>query len=263
MQAFPANSANNALGGGAPKSFDYDRFHGRGEEGFTDFAGSSRQEYTTQPPMRTLSGKNTAILNATDRVEQVHGEESHGLGTSTFLEGAPASKSAVQRRESENEVPTLQSANGGGLGRKKSLAMRIRGISQSRRPGEYSNGRVTSPDGQYTPRSPDYFPPTGGSQSAGGPLRAQPKASERNPFFNDDNNDAFEKKGPSIRIAEPSTGRARAPSSPKPYGLTRSITADSVGPTGDENEGKTGGGFLNRMRSLKGGRRARPEIRGN
>lgn len=252
MQAFPANSANNSLGGAAPKSFDHDKFHGRGDEGFSDFA-ATRAEYTAAPrPPVYVNGKQQASFNPLDRVEQVHGEESYGLGTSTFLEGAPASRTAVQRRESEHEVPTLQGGNTGGLGRKKSLAMRIRGLSNQRRPMDG--------DG-LGPTSPEYYTP--GAVSAGGPVRAKPMQSETNPFFNEDSKDTYEKKTTQIRIAEPTTGRSREPGSPKPIGLTRSVTADgpSLSSQGESAEGKSGGGLLNRMKSLKGGRRARPERR--
>jgi hypothetical protein len=93
-------------------------------------------------------------------------------------------------------------------------------------------------------------------------MRAQySKENEVNPFDNE-YDVAFEKKGTQIKIAEQekplaNVGRARAPSSPKP-GLTRSITADSAVRSGTEDE-KPVSGFLNRMKSLKGGRRARPE----
>lgn len=259
MQAFPANSANNALGGAAPKSFDHDRFHGRGEEGFTDFA-ASRAEYVHRAN-NTAPKRQQDSFDPTSKVEQIHGEESYGLGTSTFLEGAPASKTAVQRRESDNEVPQLENNNAGGLGRKKSLAMRIRGISQPRRPNDYFQGGVVSPEPQYNPRSPS--PP--GVVSAGGPSRAGPMQSERNPFFNANNdyNDAYDRKGAQIQFAETNgSGRARAQSTSKPIPLTRSVTADSGAAVRGEDQGsKSGGGLLNRMRSLKGGKRPRPDMR--
>ena len=76
MHAFPENSANNALAGGGPRALDLDRFHGRGEEGFADFA-SSGQDYTTAPRYQRVEKRHQQSFNPTDRVEQVHGEESH------------------------------------------------------------------------------------------------------------------------------------------------------------------------------------------
>ncbi|GAB7345029.1 hypothetical protein MBLNU457_3446t1 [Dothideomycetes sp. NU457] len=253
MQAFPVDSANNALGGGAPKAFDYDKFHGRENEGFNDFARSG-QEYTAVPQNR--SARETPSFNPTDRGEQIHGSATDGLGTSTFLEGAPASRTAVQRHASEkDDLPTQ--GNMGGLGRKKSLAMRIRGLSnQQRRDGDFLGEPGTSPNGR-SPLSP-YTP--GYSQSAGGPANARPIREEKNPFFTQDYNDAYDKKGAQIREAEASTGgRPRALSSPKGAPLVRAVTADSPKLQQDSFDSKPAGGFLNRMRSIKGGKRARPD----
>lgn len=255
MQAFPTGSANNTLGGSGPvnSKIDFDKFHGRGQEGFNDYATSG----ATGPDLRSLMPKKQETFNPTERIEQLHGEESTGLGTSTFLDGAPAPKSALQRRESEAENPSL---SGPGLGRKKSLAVRLRGLSQPRRT-DSSADRVISPEARYVPTSPGS---PGVAQSAGGmPKTRYAPGQEKNPFFND-YDDAYEKKGTQIRIAESAnSGRARAPSSPKPVGLTRSITTESAGyGTGEPAEKpSSGGGFLNRMKSLKGGRRPRPERR--
>lgn len=247
MQAFPADSANNALGGSGPlnKNIDLDRFHGRGEDAFSDYS----QSRAAGPAKQAQS------FNPAERVEQIHTSESVGLGTSTFLEGAPASRKDLERRVSETEPGSIQ---GGGLSRKKSLAVRLRGLSQNR------TERITSPDGNYGPMSPSS--PGQTVQSAGGRPRIA-ATKESNPFFAD-YDDAYEKKGATIRYADTTNpGRARAPSSPHRNGLTRSITADSVTPNSSElperSTGGGGGGFLSRMKSLKGGRRARPERRGS
>lgn len=80
-----------------------------------------------------------------------------------------------------------------------------------------------------------------------------------NPFFKEYDQD-YEKKGAQIAFAEDQNiGRARAPSSPRRglAGLERKLTNDSFGP----EEGKSGGGFLSRVKSLKG--RSRPRERRN
>ena len=246
-----------ALGGAGPLNsrLDLDKFHGRGEEGFQDY-GNTRKVATpvyTQPQ----------YVHPHDKTELVHGEETYGLGTSTFLEGAPASKSALQRRESEEQYPVGELGMGGGLQRKKSLAQRIRGMSASqRRPGP---GETRSPDARYYNNNTNAIedsPPQIKAMSAGGPGRAiYTNENEVNPFDNE-YDAAFEKKGTQIRIAEqekPNVGRARAPSSPKGPGLTRSVTTDGTVRTSGEEEKPSGSGFLYRMKSLKGGRRARPE----
>lgn len=255
MEAFPANSANMALGGAGPlnSQLDLDRFHGRGEEAFDTF-GSTRKN--TEPN----------IIDPTKRGEYVHGAESTGLGTSTFLDGAPASKRDLTRRESEEKAP--QFGGGGGLTRKKSLAQRFRGMSNNRRGPE-----IRTPDARY--HQPTYSnenaievsPPPTKAISAGGATRAQANYSndnEINPFDQDYEN-AYAKKGAQIRIAEqdrPSASRNLSSSSAQGRGLQRSITADNTRPASNEGDKPSGGGgFLNRMKSLKGGRRPRPERR--
>jgi hypothetical protein len=220
MQAFPKDSKNMALGGAGPNNPEMNLalFHGQMTEGYHDYATGSRL-------------KDPVSFNASARIEPIHGAESMGLGTSTFLEGTPASRAAIQRRQSENEAPL--SLNGG-LQRTKSLAQKIRGIN---RPG---TGRVISPEPVQT--SPSSALSTGSQRGR-----------EKNPFFQD-YDQAYDSKGAKIEEAQ-LAGRARASSSPRRVGgLERRITNDR--PSGEEN--KAGGGFMNRMKSL---RRTRPEKR--
>jgi hypothetical protein len=233
MEAFPLNSANNSLGGSGPLNdkIDLDRIHGRGAEGFTDFAAAETTDYK-KPRME-------AEFNAKAR-DIIHGEQSHGLGTSTFLEGAPASRKAV-----EEDLQVQKAMADSGLGRKKSIAQRFRGISQPRR--QYGDGpRITSPETRYggysSPNAPN------GPQSAG--VLSQTKATEMNPFF-DEYNQAYDSKGASIKATEANNKDGQSP--PGRNALQRAVTSDSMGsPT---NEPKPSGGFLNRVKSLKGGRR--------
>jgi len=295
MQAFAKDSANNTMGGCGPvnKELNFAQFHGRGEEGFTDFARSGapkplaepfncnqNQTYNYEPytgasaPTRAGPGARAGLdrastFNPTGRVDKIHGEESMGLGTTTHLEGAPAARAAIHRRESEtDQMPGTN--NVGGLGRKRSLAQKIRGISNANRGAFAASGRVTSPDGVYNERVGIPTSP-GDVQNAGG----MPKIKETNPFFNE-YDDAYERKGQRIQIAEQQnrvggigaeedqvSARARAMSSPKRAVtgglLERRVTNDGSG--GAQPESSGGGGFLHRVKSLRGGRRARPERR--
>ncbi|KAF2875478.1 Pal1 cell morphology protein-domain-containing protein [Massariosphaeria phaeospora] len=244
MQAFPVGSANNALGGSGPVNdkINLDQIHGRGAEGFTDF-GSTEAQLPKRPG---VDGRSVSF-NPKQREDIIHGEESRGLGTSTFLDGAPASRAAIQQHEADAQ----KTMGDGGLGRKKSIAQRIRGISQPRR--QYSEGgpRIMSPDARYGPG-------VGSPLYSSGPSNKQ---AERNPFFEDDYDDAYDRKGASIRVAESDIkdGPIKSPNSPGGRNpLTRAMTADSVGST-DESKNNAGSGFLGRMKSLKGGRRPRPE----
>jgi Pal1 cell morphology protein len=253
MQAFPEGSLNMQIGGSGPvnKNIDLNQYHGIGQEAHIDYSRAAAVDadaaYVNRP---TRELGRDGGFNTIARVEPVHGSESVGLGTSTFLEGAPASRAAIARRESENEAAQQVQS----LSRKKSVAQRIRTM----RSNTITNrDRTISPDGSGTPITP---------------LEPTRSESNVNPFFKDYDHE-YEKKGQQIAVAEAQekrsaelTGRARAPSSPRRglgLGLERMKTADSIG-GGEDGVGKPESkatGILNRMKSLKGGRRARPERR--
>src|SRR5256885_15995114 len=161
MQAFPEDSRNMSLGGSGPvnSKLNLDQIHGTGHEAHIDYNTSGLGDGFSYEHRRHHTERNTSF-SPLDRVEPVHGEESVGLGTSTFLEGAPASRAAIQRRATEDEY-SAESSNS--LSRKKSLAQKIRSV----RPGP----RMTSPEpGIKGPTSP---PGTGKSET------------NTNPFFKD------------------------------------------------------------------------------
>jgi len=227
MQAFPKGSTNMALGGTGPNNsnIDLNLFHGRMEEGHNDFATAAR---------RNADSGNS--FDPTARVDPIHGPQSMGLGTSTFLDGAPASRSAMARRQSENEGSL---APNGGLARKKSLAQRLRGRTTG-------PGRIVSPSDNTSPA-----PPALNSSHS-----ASSRGNERNPYFQDqDYDEEWDKKGSRIE-ARGEGGRLRSSSSPKqPTGLERKPTNDRF----EESKlNPGGGGFLNRMKSL---RKPKPERR--
>ena len=283
MQAFAKDSANNSMGGSGPvnKEINFAQFHGRGAEGFTDYSTSGSKPPAEPVDFEPYAGPSVSTraapgdrgvidrassFNPTNQIDKIHGAETMGLGTTTHLEGAPAPRAAVLRRESEQEQAP-GTGNSGGLGRKRSLAQKIRGISNTNRGRDFGpSGRVTSPEGVYeqttSPTGPEEV------QSGGG----MPKIKETNPFFND-YDDAYERQGQRIQNAQQrnrsgSIGggeeqinvRSRAMSSPKraigPGMLERRITNDAAPAASSETNG--GGGFLSRVRSLKGGKRSRP-----
>ena len=275
MQAFPKDSANNVLGGSGPvnKNIDIAQFHGHTADGFDDYSAPAVANPPTEPPVfEPYAGASapyrgdarpgvdrTTSFNPGAKADIVHGHETLGLGTSTFLEGAPAPRIAIQRRESESEVPGA----GGGIERKRSLAQKIRGISNAR--NNASSRGVNSPEPVY-----EVVDGVGDPQNAGGVKKFR----EANPFFND-YDDEYEKKGARIQIAEEQNkaalsattggqGRARAPSNPVrglagAAPLERRFTSDTSGAgTLDTGESKSGG-FLSRVRSLRGGKKSRPQ----
>lgn len=240
MQAFPKDSSNMALGGAGPinQNIDLNQIYGIATEGYNDYASTGMSTGSVHS-----RGTEAPNFDPRKRIEPVHGSESMGLGTSTFLEGAPASRAAI-KREGENETQLQQ--NGGGLQRKKSLAQRIRGHNSTRA----HSGRVISPDRVDTVRS---------SSSHAAPSRGN----DRNPFFQD-YDDAWDKKGDKIQVAEttreiPDMGRARSSSTPKQNsGLDRKFSNERSYTTFEEGRGNTGGGFMSRMKSL---RKPKPERR--
>jgi len=204
-------------------------------------------------------------------------QETAGLGASTFLEGAPAPRSALVRRDSELEAaattppaaPEVSAANApvGGIQRKKSLANRLRGLSKPRPPqgSYYATEGFTSHDARYMfengqamasysmiiePTSPPRY-----VQSAGG----RSKMSEMTPFFEEEADaPPVPSKAPAADADQAmfsSMRRTRTESNPH-KGLTRVTTNEQTTP---EKEGKpSGGGLLGRVKSMKGGRRPRP-----
>jgi hypothetical protein len=252
MQAFPKDSANNAIGGSGPvnKVYDPSQFMGHNNnEAFTDYSKSGADAsnygaYDAKPSQPAPP----APFNPTARVDPIHGDESLGLGTSTFLEGTPASRRAIQRRESESEVVQVRPP---GLQRKKSLVQKIRGINGPRPNG--ASGRVISPEPRYeigsavTANSPRAL-------SAGGLGKMDQRS---NPFFNE-YDAAYDQKGRSIAVAQEerlSVVRRDTAEERRSTNLERRITADNTQP----DPTKATGGFLSRVKSLKGGKRSRPE----
>ena len=270
MQAFPKDSANNVIGGSGPvnKNINLDQFHGRGADGFADYsaAGSTRnappivyEPYAgTGIPYRGDARPGvdrTSSFNATAKVDLLHGDESMGLGTSTFLEGAPAARSAIQRRESDGEYATA------GISRTKSIAQKIRGIRNERKEGGQRG--ISSPE-------PRYERTTSPSETPGaGPLG---QIRETNPFDNA-YNDAYDKKGANIKVAEQQAQdgddmmrRSRTLSNsngsiPAINVLERKATNDAFAPAvpPTDGEGKSGG-FLSRVKSLRSGGRGKPRV---
>ena len=264
MQAFPKDSANNVIGGSGPvnKNIDIAKFHGHGTDSFTDYstAAATVASPVVYEPYAGASAPfrgdarpgidRTSSFNPTAKADMVHGDLSMGLGTSTFLEGAPAPRVAIQRRESEGEA-----AGAGNLSRTRSLAQKIRGISNARRDG--------GPRGLNSPE-PIYERTTSPIETPGG--SSLPRVRETNPFEKD-YDAAYDKKGASIKVAEErnqlsdeGVGRARAPSSPmRPAVGVNTLERQTTNEGAETEEGKSGG-FLSRVKSLRGGGRNKPRV---
>lgn len=238
IQAFPKDSLNNSLGGAGPlnRNPDHATFMGTGiDEAFRDYAGSSKSKNGYNYPAN--SSAEPTIFDPVSRGTMVHGDESYGLGTSTFLEGTPAASATIARRQAEQQ----QEVTEGGLQRKKSLASRIRQINKGQR--EFApSGRLTNPDGVARKRSLDTMPL---ASSAG---------SETNPFFSEFGRG---EESISVRPREGTRSPVSPPSVPRRMSgsaLERRVTADSA-TFGEDGASAKASGLLGRMKSLKGGRR--------
>ncbi|KAG5933036.1 hypothetical protein E4U53_001120 [Claviceps sorghi] len=243
MQAFPKDSLNNSLGGAGPlnRNPDHAQFMGNGtDEAFRDFATSGKNKNGYNYPAGS-SAAEPAIFDPISRGDIVHGDESYGLGTSTFLEGTPAARSVIAKRQAEQQQESVE----GGLQRKKSLASRIRYINKGQRDFTPS-GRMTNPEvSRNSKRSPDPAPGTAGV------------GSETNPFFaeyskGEENMTVGRRERTMSPVSPPSVPRRMSGSA-----LERRITADAL-PTSEEAAAPAkSSGLLGRMKSLKGGRRSK------
>jgi hypothetical protein len=239
MQAFPKDSLNNVLGGSGPLNSrpNHATFLGQhDDEAYLEWATGAGAKGSEGPDYVPKAKDASAVWDPMSRGSILHGDESLGLGTSTFLEGTPAARAVIQKREEERQA---EMTSGDGLQRKKSLAQRFRSV---RAPRDYSNtGRMTNPEGAYgARRSPREF-----GHATSGSMQT-PGAAERNPFFNE-----FDKGGEeTITVRRTSTD-----ATPEPR-LERRVTADAT--ASDEAPKQPSGGLLARVKSLKGGKKTRP-----
>jgi hypothetical protein len=244
MQAFAKDSPNNTIGGSGPlnKRPDHATFMGQGEdEAFMDYSTGKKERSGSSSFVDAQRGKGSGmpVFDPTSRGSILHGDETLGLGTSTFLEGTPAARTDIQRREKERAEAVMD----GGLTRKKSLAQRIRGMNRPQQ-GFAPSGRLTNPEGAYGSRRT----PSGTYMTSASMV--SPK-DERNPFFEEFH------KGEELISVRDTNAEPRSSDNYEPnLRLERRATAE--GSAHDEPRQGGGGGLLARVKSLKGGRRIRP-----
>lgn len=154
VDAFPLNSANNTMSSVGMETSGRtteDRVMGRdNDEAYLDYNqwGNTR--------------KDGAAFDPIAKAQPVHGDTTMGLGSSTFLDGAPASRAAIKESTSPDAYGSSSGGGAQGLGRKKSLVQRLRGNSGSGgappRPPKFdtSNYEPISRSSSYPePSSPD------------------------------------------------------------------------------------------------------------
>lgn len=261
LAAFAEGSANNSIAGKAPLSKPgYVDITGLEiQESYIDFSATAKsapRDDREDLPSGERKTDWTPFINPTDRVDQIHGEESNGLGTSTFLEGATAPPSA-QRGDNSSDI--MQMDNSPGLSRKPTLVNRLnRAMSAPKRPVDLGNTgqRSGSLNNGYAAKSP-FSPPLPSSavaQSAGGPsrMRADPN---KNPFFDSSYSGAYVANPSSFSGADGGdvglADRTRTLSDTAPAPITRSMTSDSAPRQASVGSSNGGRGFIGRMRSFR------------
>ncbi|OBA19726.1 Pal1-domain-containing protein [Metschnikowia bicuspidata var. bicuspidata NRRL YB-4993] len=133
VMAFPADGPNNSMKANAgPKDNielafgnieDHNMIIGRSARLHSATKGSPQAKpFGTQGDIPRLN-PSVVAFDAHEKAAPIHGFSTAGLGSTTFLNGAPAPKL--------DDSSSSPSANKGGLGRKKSLAQRLRKNSGS------------------------------------------------------------------------------------------------------------------------------------
>jgi hypothetical protein len=243
MQAFPKDSLNNSLGGFGPvsKQADHSTFLGNAtEEAFRDYSGNKGAVASTGlPATEARDPRSPVLIDPVARGSVVHGDESHGLGTSTFLEGTPATRTAIARHREEQAQVAVET----GMQRKKSLAHRIRNINKVPRDFNAS-GRMTNPEAAYARRSPSALSPGSNPET------------ENNPFLvefskGEDSISVRPRDGPTSPMETLSRARSN-------HGLERRSTTEATTTMEDAPApAAKPTGIIGRMKSLKGPRKPR------
>ncbi len=155
--AFAKDSTAMSMAAGPPIEPRYFGDHIHDTQSFNDYGGSSLKT-------RPVVGIRSTSFDPTSKVDPIHGSESVGLGTSTFLEGAPASRSAMMSRTISEESssvagnspsrPRATSDYANGLGRKKSVLQKIRGAYRDRQQEGNQSGAVIEGSSPSPPSSP-------------------------------------------------------------------------------------------------------------
>ncbi|CAK9439052.1 uncharacterized protein LODBEIA_P32760 [Lodderomyces beijingensis] len=141
VMAFPVDGPNNSIAGAGnvDKDAQMKLAFGNYEEPEVEppaVIKTNRVSNDTSTSIYTPK-QNPSVINfdSTAKAEPIHGFSTAGLGSTTFLDGAPAPKAADDNLN----------LNNGGLSRKKSLVQRLTKSS-----GSDSNSRRSSNDGLYS-----------------------------------------------------------------------------------------------------------------
>ncbi|KAK9487967.1 Pal1 cell morphology protein-domain-containing protein [Lipomyces starkeyi] len=240
MLAFPVDSENNALG--APRHL------------MTSTKANGAPRHTGDG----VNGSDALRFDPVLKADPVHGIISLGLGSSTFLEGAPASRAAIMQqrmREKDTEANVIDFSRlgggatleptGAGLTRKKSIVQKIIGINNTKE-RDYAQSHL-QPINVAAANAP------GRSRSVSADGR---KGSIGEVILEENSPTDGSGGGKTPAVATTSTGMLRQASSP---GSTVSFTSHTLSPTSPSSKDENGAKLLKRVKSLKVGGRKRAE----
>ncbi|KAI3405046.2 hypothetical protein KGF56_002131 [Candida oxycetoniae] len=142
VMAFPVDGPNNSIAGARTVDKDAQMKLAFGYDEQNDIKEAppviKTNRVSNDPSTSIYTPKqNPSVINfdSQAKAEPIHGLSTAGLGSTTFLDGAPAPKNVEEHLNTNN----------GGLGRKKSLVQRLRKNS-----GSEQDSRRNSNDGLYT-----------------------------------------------------------------------------------------------------------------
>lgn len=147
VAAFPADGPNNSIKGSAQNTKDATIKYIQGREDddddlYTTSVSKNHQSYQrgngSQSTIQAIKADaNITQFDTNVKAEPVHGSTTLGLGSSTFLDGAPAASNVAHEE-------AVHRANIGGLNRKKSLRQRLGGGSSEQPRAVSQNSTKTS-----------------------------------------------------------------------------------------------------------------------
>lgn len=140
--AFPADGPNSTIGGVTTKKSAMNEVFGVEEEdddadlyNIRDRSIGSTASVNTKDAIRGNVG-DIKQVDVKSKTERVHGPTTYGLGSTTFLDGAPASQAAIR-----DDIRTHSHSNRSGIQRHKSLSQRLGIAGEGNRNNGYrSNG---------------------------------------------------------------------------------------------------------------------------
>ncbi|KAL3230187.1 hypothetical protein RNJ44_01550 [Nakaseomyces bracarensis] len=137
--AFPADGPNSTIGGVSTKKSAMNEVFGVEEDDDTDLYNirdrsvGSTASVNTKDAIRGNVGEFKQV-DVKSKTDKVHGPTTYGLGSTTFLDGAPASKAAIR-----DDIRNHSQGNRMGVQRHKSLSQRLGIAGENSRSGSRAN----------------------------------------------------------------------------------------------------------------------------